>query len=133
MLAGSCVIRGRPNGSEYGTMNSTPAQTRVLLAALLLAAGAALAGCNTDSTGAPAAQAAPKEPLTHQQAALECWMATEHGHADMPLDKRADIVDACIKDKMAGKPVPAAALPKPKPKPKPAPNSTPGTTPKTQS
>jgi hypothetical protein len=87
------------------------ARTPALLAALLLA------GCQTDSTGAPSAQA---KPLTHQEAALQCWMATEHGHADMSLDKRADVVDACIKDKMAGKPWPAAAQPKAKPKATPA-------------
>ncbi len=84
-----------------------------LLAALI---AVALAGCNTDATGNPSVRAAPKEPLTHQQAALQCWTATEHGHADLPLDKRADIVDVCIKDKMAGKPWPAAAQVKPKPK-----------------
>ena len=57
--------------------------------------------------------------MTHTQAALECWMATEHGRQDLPLDQRADIVDACIKDKMSGKPAPAAAQAKPTPKPKP--------------
>jgi hypothetical protein len=81
------------------------------LGALLVAAP--LAGCKTDPSGLPVVAAAPAapapKPLTHQQAALDCWMATEHGHKDMPLDKRADIVDACIKDKMAGKPVPNAA------------------------
>jgi hypothetical protein len=92
--------------------------------ALLLAA--ALAGCQTDSSGMPVVAAAPApKPLTHQQAALDCWMATEHGHKDMPLDKRADIVDQCIKDKLAGKPVPeaaaaadASAKPQSPPKPK---------------
>ena len=87
-------------------MTPTPAQARALLAALLLAAGLPLAGCQTDSTGQPVARAAPPAPITHQQAAVDCWMATEHGHADLPLDKRATIVDACIKDKMAGKPMP---------------------------
>jgi hypothetical protein len=93
------------------------------LGALLLAA--ALAGCQTDSNGMPVAAAAAPKPLTHQQAALDCWMATEHGHKDMPLAKRADIVDQCIEDKLAGKPVPKAAAaadeygkPKPAPKPK---------------
>jgi len=93
-------------------MNSFTAR---LLAVLLLAP--ALAGCAANTTSAPAA-AAPKPAMTHTQAALECWMATEHGRQDLPLDKRADIVDACIKDKMSGKAVPAAAKPVPKPKPK---------------
>jgi hypothetical protein len=46
-------------------------------------------------------------------------MATEHGRADLPLDRRADVVDACIKAKMAGRPWPAAAEVEPKAKPKP--------------
>jgi hypothetical protein len=95
-------------------MICTPARSSVLLAALM---AAALAGCNTDESGKPSVQAAPKEPLTHQQAALECWAATERGHSDLPLDKRADVVDACIKAKMAGKPWPGAAEVKPKPAP----------------
>jgi hypothetical protein len=81
-----------------------PAQ-RLLLTAALLVAAAALAGCET--TGSGVAQATPQPapaPLTHTQAAEICWMATERGHADLPLDKRADIVDQCIKDKMAGRP-----------------------------
>jgi hypothetical protein len=90
---------------------------RLALAVLLLAP--ALASCAANPTSAPAPAApAPKPAMTHTQAALECWMATEHGRQDLPLDKRADIVDACIKDKMSGKPVPAAAKPAPKPKPK---------------
>lgn len=75
---------------------------RPLLAAALLVAAAALAGCETTGSGAPVAAATP-EPMTHTQAAEVCWMATEKGHADLPLDKRADIVDQCIKDKMAGR------------------------------
>jgi hypothetical protein len=74
--------------------------------AVALLAGA-LAGCNTDSIGAPQAQAAPK-PMTRTEAAKECWMATEHGRQDLPLDKRADIVDKCIKDKMSAANKPAA-------------------------
>jgi hypothetical protein len=94
--------------------------------AVALLAGA-LAGCNTDSIGAPQAQAAPK-PMTRTEAAKECWMATEHGRQDLPLDKRADIVDKCIKDKMSAANKPAApagsapaAAPTPSPKPPPAP------------
>jgi len=97
----------------------------VTLAVALLAG--ALAGCNTDSIGAPQAQAAPK-PTTRTEAAKECWMATEHGRQDLPLDKRADIVDKCIKDKISAANKPAAqagsapaAAPTPSPKPPPAP------------
>ena len=87
--------------------------------ALLLAAALALTACETTGTGAPGpvAQAAPaapvnpmagdkssepKGPMTHQQAALYCWMKTEHGRADQSLDKRADVVDKCIAEKMQG-------------------------------
>ena len=31
---------------------------------------------------------------------MECWMSTEKGHADIDLDKRADIVTQCIDEKM---------------------------------
>ncbi len=82
-----------------------PRAPRLFIAAALLAAATALAGCETTGSGAPAAAAAPPEPMSHTQAAEYCWMATEHGQADLPLDKRADIVDQCIKDKMAGRPV----------------------------
>ncbi len=63
------------------------------LAALLVLAGAALGGCETTGGGPPAHAAAPAQPLTHQEAALQCWMATEKDAAHMTLDRRADIVD----------------------------------------
>ena len=92
---------------------------RLAGAALLAVAALSLAACETTGTGsvAPVAQAAPAEPpnpmagdtpsktkgpMTHRQAALYCWMATEHGHADLPIDKRADVVDKCIAQKMKG-------------------------------
>jgi len=72
------------------------------LAALGLAA-LALAGCETTGTGpGPMAAAAPKPPMDHARAAEECWMGTEKTDQRMNLDKRADIVDRCIKEKMNG-------------------------------
>ncbi|MGH6727882.1 MAG: hypothetical protein ACREB8_15270 [Pseudolabrys sp.] len=72
----------------------------IAVLALALAAGA-LAGCETvEYPAAPQAAAAPDAPMTHSRAATECWMATEKGHADINLDKRADIVTKCIADKM---------------------------------
>jgi hypothetical protein len=102
---------------------SRSAIARLAGGALLIAAALSLAACETTGAGtsapvatAPAAQPdggdnpmAPdtvtktKGPMTHRQAALYCWMSTEHGRADMPLDKRADVVDKCIKEKMAGR------------------------------
>jgi hypothetical protein len=38
--------------------------------------------------------------MTHSRAASECWMGTEKGSAKANIDKRADIVDKCIEDKM---------------------------------
>jgi len=72
----------------------------------VLAGGVALSGCETTGPGAPAVAAAPKPPMTHSQAAMECWMGTEKADAHMDLDKRADIVDRCIKEKMKGAPAP---------------------------
>ena len=104
----------------------TSAITRFTSGALLVAAALSLAACETTRTGVagPAAQAQPaaaavasaeppnpmapdrvtksKGPMTHRQAALYCWMSTEHGRKDLPLDQRADIVDQCIKKKMVG-------------------------------
>jgi hypothetical protein len=44
--------------------------------------------------------AAP-QPLTQQRASEDCWMETEHGARGLPLDKRAKLVDKCVKDKMS--------------------------------
>jgi len=50
---------------------------------------------------APATEAAPQR-LTKQRASEDCWMETEHGAKGLPLDKRAKLVDKCVKDKMSG-------------------------------
>jgi nitrous oxide reductase accessory protein NosL len=62
---------------------------------LLLIAAVILAGCTTNRTDTPAAEAAP-QPLTQSKAAEQCWMETEQGN------KRAKVVDKCVKDKMSG-------------------------------
>ena len=87
-------------------------QNRTLLpTALLIVAAAALGGCETTGTG-PTQAAAPLPP-THQQAALDCWMGTEKFARTLSLDKRADLVDKCIADKMKGEPAPMLAAAKP--------------------
>lgn len=93
-------------------MTRSPLPSRKTFTALALLFGAALlAGCETTSPGAtPAAtaQAAPPEPpMTHARAAELCWMSTEKGAASQNLDKRADLVNKCIEDKMK-----AASAPK---------------------
>ncbi|MGB8243259.1 MAG: hypothetical protein WCF76_05100 [Pseudolabrys sp.] len=89
--------------------------------ALLTICAVALASCETDTTGptagvrpnadAPRPQAGPvtnSEPMTHSRAARECWMRTEKGSAHENLDKRAELVNKCIDEKMkaAGAPSP---------------------------
>jgi hypothetical protein len=78
-----------------------------LVPRLLLAAFAALALAACETTGAgtsvkPEAAKPPEPPMTHTRAAEQCWMATEKGAINMSLDKRADLVDKCIEDKMKG-------------------------------
>ncbi len=83
-----------------------------ILAGLVALAGLALAGCETTGSPGPQAAAAPK-PMTHQEAALDCWMGTEKFARTMSLDKRADLVDKCIDDKMKGEAAPMLAEAKP--------------------
>ena len=96
---------------------------------LFAACALTLAGCETDASGptaddapravtsvrpnaeAPRTQAAPvanSEPMTHSRAARECWMRTEKSNAHENLDKRAELVNKCIDEKMkaAGAPSP---------------------------
>jgi len=108
-------------------MHDSNFDSRTLLSAarvtLLAAAALALAACQTDS-GSPAAGDVPKaevaagkpdvaapkpqaakpaeeaEPMTRTRAARECWMKTEKANPRENLDKRADIVNKCIEDKM---------------------------------
>ena len=56
----------------------------------------------------PAEPAADSGPMTHTRAARECWMRTEKSGPSMDLDRRADIVNKCIDEKMkaAGAPAP---------------------------
>ena len=71
---------------------------RILLLGL---AAAALAGCETTGTGVARQTAkAPEPPMTHVRAAEQCWMSTEKGSASLSLDKRADLVNKCIDEKM---------------------------------
>jgi len=68
---------------------------------LLLVVTVIVANCTTNRTDTPAAEAAP-QPLTQSKAAEQCWMETERGNKSLPLDKRAKVVDQCVKDKMSG-------------------------------
>ena len=68
---------------------------------LTLIASVILASCTTNRTDTQAAETAP-QPLTQSKAAEQCWMETEHGAKSLPPDKRAKVVDQCVKDKMSG-------------------------------
>ena len=80
---------------------SRNAFARLRALALMAAAAGLLTGCETTGPG-PSVEAAkpPEPPMTRARAASECWMRTEKGGASVPLEKRADIVNKCIDDKM---------------------------------
>ena len=97
----------------------TEISRKIFTAAVLAAAALALAGCETDgsspgpvasmsSASKPAEPEKPAVPMTRSQAASECWMSTEKGSRSANIDKRADVVNKCIDDKMKS----AAAAPK---------------------
>ena len=48
----------------------------------------------------PAAASDDGEPMTRARAARECWMRTEKANPHQDLDKRADVVNKCIDDKL---------------------------------
>lgn len=89
------------------------------LVTLLLVTGGLLAGCQTDGpssnplselaayNGKKEEPAKPAEPpMTRSTAAMECWMKTEKGTSSENLDKRADVVNKCIDDKLKTAPAP---------------------------
>jgi hypothetical protein len=101
-------------------MQSVVVKFRNLFAArvvLFIACALALAGCETDATGPTAGdvrRAAPStapvansEPMTHSRAARECWMRTEKANAHENLDKRAELVNRCIDEKLKAAGVPS--------------------------
>jgi hypothetical protein len=100
---------------RYAPFSLEAARKTGVLALLLLTSGL-LAGCQTG--GSPSnpiselaaynskkdeakAAAKPAEPpMTRSRAAMECWMQLEKSHAGTNIDKRADIVNKCIDDKL---------------------------------
>jgi hypothetical protein len=77
--------------------------TNIAPVGLLLIATMILASCSDFRPAVPTTEAAPPAALTpQQQVAQDCWMETEHGAKSLPLDKRAKLVDKCVKDKMSG-------------------------------
>ena len=66
---------------------------------LLFAAATALGACTTDGKG----QVSLLSPMTHQRASAECWMQTEKTMQKVDLDKRVDVVNRCIDEKLSGR------------------------------
>jgi hypothetical protein len=44
--------------------------------------------------------------VTREKINAMCWMKFEKGHADLPIDKRADLVDQCVTQALKEHPVP---------------------------
>jgi hypothetical protein len=101
------VVRARRPDKSGAFPETLPmTSSRILACVAVLGSGLALAACETTGPGAPtmAAAPAPQPPMTRQQAAMECWMGTEKADAHVNLDKRADIVDRCIAEKLKNAP-----------------------------
>jgi hypothetical protein len=85
------IIGALSPNKEYASSNPQVRATNPIVSEILI-------GYSTD---APATAAAP-QPLTQQRASEDCWMETEQGAKSLPLDKRAKLVDKCVKEKMSG-------------------------------
>jgi len=48
------------------------------------------------SDDAPSEQWWQEGGVTHEKISAMCWMKYEKGHADLPIDKRADLVNDCV-------------------------------------
>ena len=73
------------NGCESEVTSSTPHTRDLIAMPVLVLAAAALAGCGASA---------------RTWAAADCWKSTEKNYAKMNIDKRADIVNKCIDDKV---------------------------------
>jgi hypothetical protein len=85
------IIGALSPNKEYASSNSQMRAAKPTVSEILI-------GYPTD---APATEAAP-QPLTQQRASEDCWIEIEHGAKSLPLDKRASLVDKCVKEKMSG-------------------------------
>ena len=63
------------------------------------AAPAAVAAARPDKPEKPKKQEWWQEgPVTRERASAMCWMKYEQGRKDLPIDKRADLVNKCVDD-----------------------------------
>jgi hypothetical protein len=96
--------------------------TLLLCLALAGCAGASASQDVTGSTGAPpsrvhsplpsGAQGSAKNPewwkeggVTRDKINAMCWMKYEQGRRDMPVEKRADLVNACVAEALREHPL----------------------------
>jgi len=93
-------VKGRIHTPVWMSAMRPTLSSRLSAALLLVAGGLTLAACETTGNGPQAAAKPVEEPMTHTRAARECWMGTEKGAASASLDRRADLVDKCIAQKM---------------------------------
>mgnify|MGYP001049338942 CR=1 FL=1 len=70
------------------------------LVLLLFACTLPLTGCTSAVTPRTQTPVANSGPMTHSRAARECWMRTEKANAHENLDKRAELVNKCIDEKL---------------------------------
>jgi len=73
------------NGRENEVTSSTPHTPNLIAILVLVLAATALAGCGASE---------------RTWVAADCWKSIEKNNAKMNIDKRADIVNKCIDDKM---------------------------------
>lgn len=43
--------------------------------------------------------------VTREKVNAMCWMKHEQGRSDLPVEKRADLVDACVKQTLKDNPI----------------------------
>jgi hypothetical protein len=85
------IIGALSPNKEYASSNPQMRAAKPTVSEILI-------GYPTDATATGAAPQA----LTHQRASQDCWMETEQQAKSLPVDKRATLVDKCVKDKMSG-------------------------------
>src|SRR6516162_7408756 len=85
------IISALSPNKEYASSNPQMRAAKPTVSEILI-------GYPTDATATGAAPQA----LTHQRASEDCWMEIEPRAKGLPLEKRAKLVDNCVKDKMSG-------------------------------
>jgi hypothetical protein len=97
------IIGALSPNKEYASSNPQMRAAKPTVSEILIGypTGAPATEATPQPPTQPATEAAP-QPLTRQRASEDCWMETEHGAKGLSLDKRAKLVDNCVKDKMSG-------------------------------